>query len=128
MELLLKNNCVLCHSDSEIQNSRRSLFPFARDNQTTWHMNLKDLVEDIHFQAVSLARVVMVVIQPPIWSRIRQAMARERSHQESSLGRRVLRALSFRSCLDASVQCRPAYGSISEIQGKSAWGIVTRKT
>ena len=50
MELLLQNNCVLCHSDSEVQTSEDlfSLNPKAHDSPA--HMNLKDLVEDVHFQ------------------------------------------------------------------------------
>jgi len=51
MELLLQNNCVLCHSDSEVQ-TQEDLFSLASNPQDSpTHMNLKDLVEDVHFRS-----------------------------------------------------------------------------
>ena len=50
MEVLLQNNCVLCHSDSEVQ-APTDLFSLATDSgPPTGHMNLKELVEDVHFK------------------------------------------------------------------------------
>jgi hypothetical protein len=50
MELLLQNNCVLCHSDSANQ-SADTLFAVAPAATTpVSHMNLKDVVEDVHFR------------------------------------------------------------------------------
>jgi len=50
MELLMQNNCVLCHSDSEVQ-APEDLFSLAPAVQnSSAHMNLKDLVEDVHFR------------------------------------------------------------------------------
>jgi hypothetical protein len=50
MELLLQNNCVLCHSDSEAQ-SGEDLFSLTPDaNHSPAHMNLKEIVEDVHFR------------------------------------------------------------------------------
>jgi len=51
MELLLQNNCVLCHSDSEVQ-TQEDLFSLASNPQDSpTHMNLKELVEDVHFRS-----------------------------------------------------------------------------
>jgi doubled CXXCH motif protein len=50
MELLLQNNCVLCHSDSANQ-SGDTLFTVAAAATTpASHMNLKEVVEDVHFR------------------------------------------------------------------------------
>jgi ElaB/YqjD/DUF883 family membrane-anchored ribosome-binding protein len=50
MELLLQNNCVLCHSDSGNQ-SADTLFTVASAATTpVSHMNLKEVVEDVHFR------------------------------------------------------------------------------
>ena len=50
MEWLLQNNCVLCHSDSGNQ-SADTLFTVAPATTTpASHMNLKEVVEDIHFR------------------------------------------------------------------------------
>jgi hypothetical protein len=50
MELLLQNNCVLCHSDSGNQ-SADTLFTVASATTTpVSHMNLKEVVEDVHFR------------------------------------------------------------------------------
>ena len=50
MELLLQNNCVLCHSDSGNQ-SGDTLFTVApATTAPASHMNLKEVVEDVHFR------------------------------------------------------------------------------
>jgi hypothetical protein len=50
MELLLQNNCLLCHSDSGNQ-SGDTLFAVAPAATTpASHMNLKEVVEDVHFR------------------------------------------------------------------------------
>jgi hypothetical protein len=51
MEVLLQNRCVLCHTDSESQ-SAENLFSVAADSrQPAAHMNLKEVVEDVHFRS-----------------------------------------------------------------------------
>jgi cytochrome c1 len=50
MEVLLQNNCVLCHSDSEVQ-TPEDLFSLTPDSsRSSTHMNLKEVVEDVHFR------------------------------------------------------------------------------
>ena len=50
MELVLQNNCILCHTDSEVQ-SPDDLFSVApAAHQSSGHMNLKEIVEDVHFR------------------------------------------------------------------------------
>jgi hypothetical protein len=50
MELLLQNNCILCHSDSANQ-SAEDLFSIQSDSRpSATHMNLKEVVEDVHFR------------------------------------------------------------------------------
>jgi Cytochrome c3 len=50
MELVLQNNCILCHSDSANQ-SADDLFSIASDSRpAAAHMNLKEVVEDVHFR------------------------------------------------------------------------------
>jgi hypothetical protein len=50
MELLLQNNCVLCHSDSA-NHSADTLFTVPSATTTpVSHMNLKEVVEDVHFR------------------------------------------------------------------------------
>ena len=50
MELVLQNNCILCHSDSANQ-SAEELFSLASNSGTSpSHMNLKEIVEDVHFR------------------------------------------------------------------------------
>jgi hypothetical protein len=50
MELLLQNNCVLCHTDSANQ-SAEDLFALTSNSAApASHMNLKELVDDVHFQ------------------------------------------------------------------------------
>jgi hypothetical protein len=51
MEVLLQNRCVLCHTDSESQ-SAENLFSVATGSgQPASHMNLKEVVEDVHFRS-----------------------------------------------------------------------------
>jgi hypothetical protein len=47
MEVVLHNNCVLCHSDSANQSAEDLFTPAA---EAASHMNLKEVVEDVHFQ------------------------------------------------------------------------------
>src|SRR4030095_431920 len=50
MEVLLQNRCVLCHTDFESQ-SAENLFSVATSSRKPEaHMNLKDVVEDVHFR------------------------------------------------------------------------------
>ncbi|HET9857224.1 MAG TPA: hypothetical protein VFP99_05260 [Chthoniobacterales bacterium] len=49
MELLLQNNCVLCHTDSA-NHTPDTLFVTTADAGASSHMNLKELVDDVHFQ------------------------------------------------------------------------------
>jgi cytochrome c1 len=50
MELLLQNNCILCHSDSANQ-SQEDLFSLTPDSHpAATHMNLKEIAEDVHFR------------------------------------------------------------------------------
>jgi hypothetical protein len=46
MELLLQNNCILCHSDSANQSGDTLFVPDAASS----HMDLKQVVEDVHFR------------------------------------------------------------------------------
>jgi predicted CXXCH cytochrome family protein len=50
MELVLQNNCILCHSDSA-NHSADTLFTLTppKDGIAS-HMNLKEIVEDVHFR------------------------------------------------------------------------------
>jgi len=50
MELVLQNNCLLCHSDSA-NHSADTLFAAAPEpGASPSHMNLKEVVEDVHFR------------------------------------------------------------------------------
>ncbi len=50
VELVLENNCILCHSDSANQ-SAEDLFTLTPNPDTPpSHMNLKEIVEDVHFR------------------------------------------------------------------------------
>jgi predicted CXXCH cytochrome family protein len=50
MELLLQNNCVLCHSDSQ-NHSEDTLFTLTSGTGgSAGHMNLREVVEDVHFR------------------------------------------------------------------------------
>jgi cytochrome c1 len=48
MEVLLENNCVLCHSDSQ-NHSEDTLFT-PNPSASPSHMDLKQVVEDVHFR------------------------------------------------------------------------------
>jgi predicted CXXCH cytochrome family protein len=51
MELVLQNNCILCHTDSANQ-GEETLFTVATGpTAAASHMNLKELVEDVHFRS-----------------------------------------------------------------------------
>jgi len=50
MELVLQNNCILCHSDSA-NHSGDTLFALQADSAGgPSHMNLREIVEDVHFR------------------------------------------------------------------------------
>src|SRR6478736_3144848 len=50
MELLLQNNCILCHSDSA-NHSADTLFSLTTGSGgAPSHMNLREIVEDVHFR------------------------------------------------------------------------------
>jgi predicted CXXCH cytochrome family protein len=50
MEVFLQNRCILCHTDPESQ-SAENFFSVATDSrQPATHMNLKEVVEDVHFR------------------------------------------------------------------------------
>jgi hypothetical protein len=51
MELLLQNRCILCHTDSQVQ-TPEDLFTLQSgpNRSPSSHMNLKDVVEDVHFR------------------------------------------------------------------------------
>lgn len=51
MEVLLQNRCVLCHSDSESQSAENLFSVTADSRQSAVHMNLKEVVEDVHFRS-----------------------------------------------------------------------------
>jgi hypothetical protein len=51
MEVLLQNNCVLCHSDPETQSADTLFSLEPKANQSSTYMNLKDVVEDVHFRS-----------------------------------------------------------------------------
>jgi hypothetical protein len=48
MELVLQNNCILCHTDSQIQ-SPEDLFTLEPPSNHS-HMNLREVVDDVHFR------------------------------------------------------------------------------
>jgi doubled CXXCH motif protein len=50
MEVLLQNRCVLCHTDSESQAVENLFTVPASSGQADAHMNLKNIVEDVHFR------------------------------------------------------------------------------
>ncbi|MGE5212464.1 MAG: hypothetical protein ACM3NN_02095 [Nitrospirota bacterium] len=50
MEVLLQNRCVLCHTDSEAQSAENLFSITANPRQSAAHMNLKEIVEDVHFR------------------------------------------------------------------------------
>ena len=47
MELVLQNNCILCHTDSEAQSAEDLFTPTSNPPA---HMNLKEIVDDVHFR------------------------------------------------------------------------------
>lgn len=50
MELVLQNNCILCHSDSANQSAEDLFSPVSNSGTSPSHMNLKEIVEDVHFR------------------------------------------------------------------------------
>lgn len=50
MELLLQDNCVLCHTDSEVQSAEDLFSSAPAAHQSPAYLNLKDFVEGIHFR------------------------------------------------------------------------------
>ena len=50
MELLLQDNCVLCHTDSESQSPGQLFSLTAPAQGPANHLNIKELVEDVHFR------------------------------------------------------------------------------
>jgi predicted CXXCH cytochrome family protein len=50
MELLLQNNCILCHSDSANQTADTLFVVAPAPGAPPSHMNLNDMVDDIHFR------------------------------------------------------------------------------
>ncbi|HZR06766.1 MAG TPA: hypothetical protein VFA61_13145 [Candidatus Udaeobacter sp.] len=51
MEVLLQNNCVLCHSDSGNQSAETLFTTTSTATTPASHMNLKEVVEDVHFRS-----------------------------------------------------------------------------
>ena len=51
MDLLLQNNCVLCHSDPEVQSGEDLFSSAPASHDSPAYMNLKDVVEDVHFRS-----------------------------------------------------------------------------
>jgi hypothetical protein len=51
MEVLLQNRCVLCHSDAEAQSAENLFSLTTGSDQKGPHMNLKEIVEDVHFRS-----------------------------------------------------------------------------
>jgi predicted CXXCH cytochrome family protein len=49
MEVLLQDNCVLCHTDPEVQKPEALFVLAAGSNKPPAHLNLRDLVDDVHF-------------------------------------------------------------------------------
>lgn len=51
MEVFLRDNCVLCHTDPEVQKPE-SLFSLSQvsSNSPANHLNLRELVDDVHFR------------------------------------------------------------------------------
>jgi hypothetical protein len=50
MELVLQNNCILCHSDSANQSAEELFSVASNPGASASHMNLKEVVEDVHFR------------------------------------------------------------------------------
>src|SRR5438552_2529410 len=49
MEVFLQDNCVLCHTDPEVQKPE-TLFSLSTASNAFPHLNLRDLVDDVHFR------------------------------------------------------------------------------
>jgi hypothetical protein len=49
MEVFLQDNCVLCHTDPEVQKPE-TLFSLPSGSSSPSHLNLSDLVDDVHFR------------------------------------------------------------------------------
>jgi len=51
MEVFLQDNCVLCHTDPEVQKPE-TFFPLSQEstNSPAHHLNLRDFVDDAHFR------------------------------------------------------------------------------
>jgi hypothetical protein len=49
MEIVLENNCILCHSDSA-NHSADTLFTVTPAKDAPVHMDLKEIVDDVHFR------------------------------------------------------------------------------
>jgi len=50
MEVLLQDNCILCHTDSEVQKPESLFLLSPPSGKTPAHLNLLDLVDDVHFR------------------------------------------------------------------------------
>jgi len=50
MEVFLQDNCVLCHTDPEVQKPETLFSITAVSNTSPAHLNLHDLVDDVHFR------------------------------------------------------------------------------
>lgn len=48
MEVLLQDNCVLCHTDPEVQKPE-TLFSLSPPTGSNSHLNLRHVVDDVHF-------------------------------------------------------------------------------
>ncbi|PYJ95978.1 MAG: hypothetical protein DME23_22140 [Verrucomicrobia bacterium] len=49
MEILLQDNCILCHTDPEVQKPETLLTLSPAPGKTPSHLNLQDFVDDVHF-------------------------------------------------------------------------------
>ena len=102
MEVLLQNRCILCHTDPESQSAENLFSVGTGSRQPAGHMNLKEIVEDVHFRrGPLLCRLSRWRSRGRFRSRFRQGMAGERSPKKSRVGRSILRPLPFRSGQDA---------------------------
>lgn len=50
MEVLLQDNCVLCHTDPEVQKPETLFTLAAAPGTAAAHLNLRELVDDVHFR------------------------------------------------------------------------------
>lgn len=51
MEVLLQNRCIVCHTDAESQSAENLFSAATGSRQPAAHMNLKEVVEDVHFRS-----------------------------------------------------------------------------